>query len=56
MHMDEIYYIMNRKGNNAQTYPYSVFILQREIQIHVRQGGKCLPNTKWQKNFLFLFK
>lgn len=42
MHTDEIYYIMNMKGNNA----HSVFILKREIQINVKQGGKCLPNTK----------
>lgn len=26
---------MNLKGNNAQTYPYSAFILKREFQISV---------------------
>lgn len=46
---------MYLKGNNAQTYPYSVFILKREFQINVRQGGKFLPNAKWQKK-AFLFK
>lgn len=49
MHTDYIYYIMNLKGNNAQTYPYSAFILKREFQTNVRQAGKFLPNTKWQK-------
>lgn len=40
---------MNLKGNNAQTYPYSAFILKREFLMNVRQAEKFLPNTKWQK-------
>lgn len=42
---------MSMKGNNAQIYPYSVFMLKSEMQINVRQGEKCFPNTKWQKTF-----